>query len=94
MGVPPYQVLYVHVADTVLSYNLSRCHPYLCDPNTRRYQRQSCYYYRCCKFKNYGTTVEHSLSKNKVFDCELFHKELLHTWIVCHEELLHLLYLL
>ena len=47
MGVPPYQVLYVPVADPILSYNLPRYHPYLCNPNTCRYQRQSCYYYRC-----------------------------------------------
>ena len=47
MGVPPYQVLYVPVTDPILSYNLSRCHPYLCNPNTCHYQRQSCYYYRC-----------------------------------------------
>ena len=31
MGVPPYQVLYVPVTDPILLYNLSRCHPYLCD---------------------------------------------------------------
>ena len=47
MGVPLYQVLYVPVTDPILLYNLSRCHPYLCNPNTCRYQRQSCYYYRC-----------------------------------------------
>ena len=90
MGVPPYPVLYVPVTDPMLSFNLSRCHPYLCNPNTCRYQRRSCYYYRCWKLKKYGTIVKHLLLKNEVFNCKLFHKELVHTWTVCHEELLYL----
>ena len=39
MRVPPYQVLYVPVADPILSYDLSRCHPYSCNSSTCRYQQ-------------------------------------------------------
>ena len=36
------RILYVPVTDPTYSLNHSRCNPYLCNPHSCRYQRQSC----------------------------------------------------